>query len=74
MIPIRLFIRICALTLFNFHNDIICIIILVLLTLPFIYYFFNRIRKYLAALQHPPKFSRFRFISMLGHNLISPIP
>ncbi|KAM4054287.1 hypothetical protein HRG_mt000018 (mitochondrion) [Hirsutella rhossiliensis] len=35
MIPIRFFIRICIFTLFNFHNDILCIILLVLLTLPF---------------------------------------
>nr|UEX92730.1 hypothetical protein [Ophiocordyceps lanpingensis] len=64
MIPIRLFIRICTLTLFNFNNDILCIILLVLLTLPFIYYFLNILRKYLAALPHAPIFSCFSFISM----------
>lgn len=51
MIPIRFFIRMCTLTLFNFQADILCIITLVLLTLPFIYYFLNLIKKYLAAKQ-----------------------
>lgn len=46
MIPIRFIIRICTLTLFNFKGDIFCIILLVLLSLPF---FLNLIRKYLAA-------------------------
>lgn len=48
MIPIRFLIRICIFTLYDFHNDILCIIWLVLLTLPFVYYFKNLISKYIV--------------------------
>lgn len=47
MIPISIFIRMCVICLFNFNDDILSVILLVLLCLPFIYYFLNIIIKYL---------------------------
>lgn len=42
-----LMIPMCVICLFNFNDDILSVILLVLLCLPFIYYFLNIIIKYL---------------------------
>lgn len=48
MIPIRILIKMCAFWLFNNENNTICSsILIILLCLPFIYYFLNIITKYL---------------------------
>lgn len=47
MFPVRVFIRMCILVLINFNNDIVCSILIILLSLPFVYYFSNIIGKYL---------------------------
>nr|YP_009449460.1 hypothetical protein [Hirsutella vermicola]AQT19610.1 hypothetical protein [Hirsutella vermicola] len=60
MIPIRFLIRIFTLTFFNLHNDIISIILLSLLTLPFVYYFKNILIKYIIVNKYT---SYFDFVS-----------
>jgi predicted Zn-dependent protease with MMP-like domain len=52
MLPIRFIIRGTIIVLFNFHDNFISDIFIVLLALPFYYYFSNIIRKYLRASLH----------------------
>ena len=51
MIPIRIFIRICGLSLFDFFDNILSTVLLILLSLPFIYYFSNLLKKYLKKIK-----------------------
>nr|YP_009546944.1 hypothetical protein [Hirsutella thompsonii]AYP41263.1 hypothetical protein [Hirsutella thompsonii] len=49
MLPIRFLIRGSIIALFHFNNNFISDIFIILLALPFYYYFFNILRKYLQA-------------------------